>query len=245
MLIEVCANSYESAKNAALAGADRIELCSELGVGGVTPSYGVVKRVMNELNITTHVLIRPRSGNFVFSDEEFKCMEEDIKLCKSLGCQGVVSGVLNKDNTIDQERTKKLIDLAFPMSFTFHRAIDLVPDPLRSITVLENLGVHCVLSSGQHAKAEDGLSILEQMRKATNQITIMPGSGINSNNISSFENSGFKAVHFSAIRAVETNVESSLKASLSFITLKLLEKNTSWVSNKIAIESVIAQLKNR
>ena len=112
MIYEICANSYESAKNAEAAGATRIELCSELGVGGITPSYGLIKKVMDELSIGNCVLIRPRSGDFTYSEEEFDVMLRDIVLCRELGCQGVVTGVLLHDNTIDVERTAKLKEAA-------------------------------------------------------------------------------------------------------------------------------------
>jgi copper homeostasis protein len=109
MKLEICANSYQSALNAEKAGADRIELCSELSVGGITPSYGLLKKISKEITIPINVLIRPRSGNFQYSEEEFSLMKENIKLCKELGFNGIVSGVLNIDNSIDIERTKKLI----------------------------------------------------------------------------------------------------------------------------------------
>lgn len=243
MIVEVCANSFESAKNADVANASRIELCSELGVGGITPSYGLIKKVMNDLNIVTHVLIRPRSGNFTFSEEEFECMQQDIELCKSLGCQGIVSGVLNLDNTIDVKRTKKLVDLAYPMSFTFHRAFDLVPNPIASIAILEDLGVNCILSSGQQPKAFDGLALLQEMQHQTKKILIMPGSGINAENIDAFVNSGFKAVHFSAISNDDDNTNNNQR--ISFISYKLLETLTPWISNKNRINEVIAKLNNR
>lgn len=126
MVVEICANSYQSALNAQNAGAKRIELCSELASGGITPSYGLLKQVIDTLSLSVYVLIRPRSGNFNYSEEEFDVMKQDIQLCKNLGYQGIVSGVLNKDNTIDIERTKELIELSKPLEFTFHRAFDCV-----------------------------------------------------------------------------------------------------------------------
>ena len=118
MLIEICANSYQSAINAEKAGANRIELCSELAVGGITPSYGLLKKVTKELTIPIHVLIRPRSGDFTFSDDEFNIMKENILLCKELGVKGIVSGVLHLDSSIDMERTKELVAISKPMNFT-------------------------------------------------------------------------------------------------------------------------------
>ncbi len=126
MLLEICANSYQSAKNAQEAGADRIELCQELSVGGITPSYGLLKQVVESLDISVFVLIRPRGGDFVFSDIEYKIMKSNIQLCKDFGCQGIVSGVLNADKTIDFGRTKELVQLSRPLKFTFHRAFDEV-----------------------------------------------------------------------------------------------------------------------
>ena len=124
MKLEICANSYRSAKNAQEAGAYRIELCQELSIGGLTPSYGLLKQVIEIIEIPIFVLIRPRGGNFVYSDVEFEIMKTDIQLCKDLGCHGIVSGVLNSDKTIDLKRTKELVELSKPLAFTFHRAFD-------------------------------------------------------------------------------------------------------------------------
>ena len=141
MKLEVCANSYQSAKNARDAGAHRIELCQELSVGGITPSYGLKKKVITDLSIPTLVLIRPRSGNFVYTDEEFAIMKSDIKQCKALGVHGIVSGVLKEDKSIDIERTKELIALTRPLPFTFHRAFDEVENPEEGLEQLIELGV--------------------------------------------------------------------------------------------------------
>jgi copper homeostasis protein len=134
MILEICANSYQSAVNANIAGAHRIELCSEISVGGTTPSYGLLKKVMADIDIPVHVLIRPRSGNFTYSDIEFDIMKENIRICKDLGCAGIVSGVLHEDNSIDIKRTSELIELSKPMSFTFHRAFGCGIKTKRSIT---------------------------------------------------------------------------------------------------------------
>ena len=148
MILEICANSYQSAVNAEIASAHRIELCSEISVGGITPSLGLLKKVLQSLTIPVHVLIRPRSGNFTYSDKEFEIMKENIRLCKDLGCAGIVSGVLHEDNSIDLKRTKELIELSKPMSFTFHRAFDIVSKPKEALLQLIALGVHRLLTSG-------------------------------------------------------------------------------------------------
>ncbi len=204
MKIEICANSFQSAKNAEIAGADRIELCSELAVGGITPSFGLLKKVMQEVNIPVHVLIRPRSGDFTFSDEEFQIMKENILLCEELNCAGIVSGILHKNNTIDIERTKELVALSKPMSFTFHRAFDWLIHPLKSIKELETIGVDRILSSGQENSAFKGLNSLIEFKRSTHKITILPGGGIHQKNIKAFQKNGFTEVHLSATSQIKT-----------------------------------------
>ncbi len=149
MKLEICASNYQSANNAQNAGAHRIELCSELAVGGITPSYGLIKQVIENLSIPVFVLIRPRSGDFTYSDADFEIMKQDIQMCKKLGCKGIVSGVLNSDNTIDIERTKTLIELSKPLPFTFHRAFDWTPNPFEALKSLINLNVNRILTSSR------------------------------------------------------------------------------------------------
>jgi copper homeostasis protein len=204
MLLEICANSYQSAINAEKAGANRIELCSELAVGGITPSYGLLKKVVENLNIPIHVLVRPRSGDFTYSDAEFQILKEDILICKELGVSGIVSGILNIDNTIDIERTKELVRIAKPMNFTFHRAFDWVLNPVDEIKNLEAIGVDRILTSGQETSAEKGLNKLIEFQKATSKISMMPGGGIHKNNIKLFQENGFKEVHLSATSQTKT-----------------------------------------
>ena len=209
MILEICTNSYQSAVNASIAGAHRIELCSEISVGGTTPSYGLLKKVMADIDIPVHVLIRPRSGNFTYSSKEFDIMKENIRLCKDLGCAGIVSGVLHEDNTIDIKRTSELIELSKPMSFTFHRAFDVVSKPKESLLQLLNLGVDRLLTSGQQEKAEDGIDLLIELQKlAKNKLTILPGSGINSENCIHFKNAGFTEIHSSASKIISMNTHS-------------------------------------
>ncbi len=199
MLLEICANSYRSAISAENAGAHRIELCSELAIGGITPSFGLIKKVMETLKIPVFVLVRPRSGNFTYSDDEFDIMKKDIEQSKALGCHGIVSGVLNENNTIDIERTKALIDLAKPLPFTFHRAFDWVEGPHKAIKQLLELGAERVLTSGQRATAEKGIELLKKLKEKTNNsIVILPGGGINADNVRLFKREGFDEIHCSA-----------------------------------------------
>lgn len=197
MIIEVCANSLESALNAQKGGADRIELCVELGVGGLTPSPGLMKCVKERLSIPIYVLIRPRSGDFTYSAAEFQSMKNDVLFCREMGFDGIVSGVLTKDFKVDLERTKVLVDMAGEMEFTFHRAFDWVADPMRAMEELEELGVSNILTSGQEATAVLGLPLLERLKARAATCNILPGGGIKPENVLEFKKKEFKAVHLS------------------------------------------------
>lgn len=203
MLVEVCANSLESALVAERAGAHRIELCAELAVGGITPSYGLLKSVLDKVSLPVHVLIRPRSGDFTYSDAELDSMLEDIACCLDLGAAGIVSGILYKDFSLDVKRTGRLINATKNLKFTFHRAFDWIRDPLNALTELENLGVDTILTSGQQSSAEEGISLLKELKKKASSLEIMPGSGINSANALLFKEAGFGAIHLSGTRMIK------------------------------------------
>lgn len=220
MIIEVCASNLKSALTAQSAGVDRIELCTALGVGGLTPTYGLLKAVKDQVSIPSHVLIRPRMGDFTYNDLEFQTMISDIELVKSMGFEGVVSGVLNPDFSIDLERTQLLIKAASGMKFTFHRAFDWVSNPESALKDLEELRVDIILSSGQSSKAIDGISLLERLQIQSSSIVIMPGSGINDSNASLFEQTGFKAIHLSAVVA-EKKCDLTDKIAMSSPTMLL------------------------
>ena len=204
MIIEVCAESYEYALKAEKAGANRIELCKDLHLDGLTPDYESAKKTIDSLNIPVFILIRPREGDFIYSNEEFELMKRDIIKFKEMGCKGIVSGVLNDDNSIDIERTKELIELSRPLEFTFHRAFDVVSDPLKEIENLIRLGVDRILTSGQKDKAIEGLNLLLELKRISNNgIVIMPGSGISKNNLKNF--TLFKEVHGSFKDEINSN----------------------------------------
>ncbi|QNJ97583.1 copper homeostasis protein CutC [Constantimarinum furrinae] len=200
MIVEICANSFESAKAAQMGGAHRIELCENLAVGGVSPSHHLIKKVIDELDIPTHVLVRPRGGDFCYSEEELQEMLDTISYCKTLKCPGIVSGVLTSEGSIDERRTKTLIQAADGMEFTFHRAFDRVSDPLKSLQQLQKLQITRLLSSGLQQYAEAGIELLNQLRVfSEGKPEIMPGSGITSENVMLFKRTGFTCVHLSAI----------------------------------------------
>jgi copper homeostasis protein len=199
MNIEICANSYASAVAAQEGGANRIELCIELSVGGLTPSHGLIEKVISDLTIPVHVLIRPRSGDFTYTDAEIDCMVRDIMYCKTLKCAGIVSGVLTSENEVDEKTMDRLITASEGMEFTFHRAFDWCDEPLKQLKKLQKLGIQRLLSSGQKSKAIEGIELLRQLKNASEAtLEIMPGGGINIHNILRFRDAGFKSVHFSA-----------------------------------------------
>ena len=160
---EVCVESFQDAFVVVAAGATRIELCDNLSVGGTTPSYGTIKQVISKLTVPVMVMIRPRGGDFCYSDDEIEIMRHDIQVCHKLGVYGVVLGLLRPDHTIDIERTKELVELARPMQVTFHKAIDDSIDILLSIRQLKNIGIVRVLTSGGKPTAVEGRETLLKM----------------------------------------------------------------------------------
>ncbi|WP_425235823.1 copper homeostasis protein CutC [Ulvibacterium sp.] len=203
MLVEICANSLQSALNAEKGGADRIELCSELAIGGITPSYGLLKSVRERISIPVHVLIRPRSGDFTYSDLEFEIIKKDIALCRDLGFEGIVTGVLHEDFTLDEKRTQSLVNASEGIHFTFHRAFDWVVDPLKALEKLENMGVQTLLSSGQQKSALEGIDLLTELNERASTCTIQPGGGIGMGNLREFKDRNFKAIHLSASSSIK------------------------------------------
>lgn len=163
MLKEKCIGSYKEALAAQQSGADRVELCDNLAEGGTTPSYGTIKMVAEKLAIPAFVIIRPRGGDFFYSQDELDIMKEDIQVCKNLGIKGVVLGVLNKDKTINYDALEKLIACAKPMSITFHKAIDELENSVAEVNKLAKMGVNRILTSGTKETALEGQEILRAM----------------------------------------------------------------------------------
>lgn len=240
MILEICANSFESAKAAQLAGANRIELCTELSVGGLTPSNGLIEKVVSELNISTHVLIRPRSGNFTYSEEEFDVMLRDISFCKNLGCAGIVSGFLTAENKIDSEKTKQLVEASEGMEFTFHRAFDWVENPLEELQKLIDLKVNRLLSSGQKPTAIEGISLLIELQNhSKGKIEIMPGGGINLENALKFKDANLKSIHLSATTKKQVLPQ---KPKVSMHSDAFFEEGIIATSDKEKIQRIIQLL---
>ena len=185
-LIEVCVDSIESAAAAETGGAARVELCDNLPEGGTTPGADAIAAVRKQLRIPLHVIVRPRGGDFCYSDVEFDVMKRDIALAKRLGVDGVVLGVLLPDGRVDVQRTRSLIALARPMSVTFHRAFDMTRDAFEALEALIDLGVDRILTSGQQPSVVEGLDLItELVRRADGRIVIMACGGVDERNVSS------------------------------------------------------------
>jgi len=198
LIVECCVNSVESSKNGQKGGANRIELCRSLEVGGLTPSYNNILLAKSLILIPIFVLIRPRKGNFIYSDTEFKQIILDIKFCKEIGCNGVVIGSLNKDGSINQVQSAEMVNIARPMEVTFHRAFDKGNNLQKNLEDVIACGCDILLTAGQSENVNSGISNLEQLVKlAKGRITILAGSGVNHTNAEALYKIGIRNFHLS------------------------------------------------
>jgi copper homeostasis protein len=200
MMLEIAANSVASALAAQDGGAGRIELCSALELGGLTPSHAQIAQVRERLRIPLYVLIRPRAGDFLYSDLECETMQRDIETCVALGCDGVVLGMLDADGQVDMLRCRTLIAAAGTLGTTFHRAFDLSRDPLRALEDIVTLGCERVLTSGAQPSAIEGATLIRTLvAQANGRLAVMPGAGITAQNIAALAAAtGAREFHASA-----------------------------------------------
>ena len=199
MILEVCVDSYKSLLTAKKAGADRIELCSALNIGGLTPSYGLMKQAKDLEGIEIFVMIRPRSGNFLYDENEYETMKEDIALARDMGFDGIVTGILKRDGKIDLERMAELVEEAYPLKVVLHRAFDHAKNPEEDMEELIQMGIVRILTSGQRETALEGRSYIANLEeKYGDRITIMPGSGVKKSNIGElYKTTGCREYHMS------------------------------------------------
>jgi copper homeostasis protein len=207
-ILEVCCASISSALAAQEGGAHRIELCDNLYEGGTTPSFGTLELVRERIYIDINILIRPRGSDFVYSKDEMEIIKRDILMCKELRVNGVVVGFLTPEGDIDVEKTREIIELARPLSVTFHRAFDVSRDPFVALEELIELGVDRILTSGQVNMAPDGVDLIaELVEKAGDRVIIMPGAGLDPDNISEFHAKvGAKEYHSTLWDKVESKM---------------------------------------
>jgi len=225
MTIEFCIQSYEEMLATKRYGAKRVELCSALSVGGLTPSGGMMKACNKIEGVEVHVLIRPRTGGFCYSDDEFEIMKSDIKVAHREGSDGVVFGILNEQNEIDLERNQVLLDLAksLKMEATFHRAFDFVKEPLMALDQLIEMGFSRILTSGQKPTAIEGIELIDELTKqARGRIEIMAGSGVNGSNAAQIKNTGIDALHFTIGKSIASDDHFGM-GSLSQVDTRKIE----------------------
>ena len=211
VLLEICAGSYESAISAQEGGADRIELCSALNMGGLTPSLGLIQEVRKELSIPIHILIRPREGNFNYNKAEKEIILEDIRVAIDNGMDGIVFGCLDKKDQLDELFLERVKYISGKSSFTFHRAFDLIENKYDAIDRLTQLEIDTILSSGVEQSAYEGRNNLaEWIKYAQNKIEIMPGAGINIQNIETIINTCKPHYVHSSARVPQSNIMKKL-----------------------------------
>ena len=241
-IIEIATSDFLTTRSAVEGGADRIELCANLAEGGTTPSYAHIKKCRESFDIDLFPIIRPRGGDFLYNKDEFEIMKNDIKLCKELGCEGIVIGLLNMDGTIDMTRMSGLIELAYPLEVTFHRAFDRCKDPFVALEELIEIGCHRILTSGQQLSVASPQSIVDskaveliaELNKiASDRIIIMPGSGVRKENIKILaERTGCLEFH--------SSLRGKGKSSMQFIHPAFANSEESYSNNEISPDEVRA-----
>ena len=233
-IIEIAASDFATTKSAIEGGADRIELCANLAEGGTTPSYGTIKHCREAFAVSLYPIIRPRGGDFLYTKDEFEIMWQEVKLCKQLGCDGIVIGLLNMDGTIDRVRTSTLIEAAYPMGVTFHRAFDRCKESFEALEQLIEIGCERILTSGQQPSVVDGVDLVAELnKKADDRIVIMPGSGVRKENIKMLaEKTGCVEFH-SSLRGKESS-------KMGFVQEAFKDSGESYMNNSISPNEVSA-----
>jgi copper homeostasis protein len=219
-------------------------LCADLLEGGITPSLAMIKLVLDKLIIPVNVIIRPRGGDFLYTDYEFEVMKKDVEFCKQAGVNGVVIGILKDDGTIDRTRTKELIEAAKPMSVTFHRAFDMTRDPEEALNTLIELGADRLLTSGQEPDVQKGIPTLKRLVElARDRIIIMPGGGVNENNIKEVVNkTGVKEIHASAREKARSKMN-YINTRTSMSDSKSMEEYDLMVTSEERIRAMVNAIK--
>ncbi len=233
-IIEIATSDFLTTKSAVEGGADRIELCANLAEGGTTPSYGHIRQCREAFEVLIYPIIRPRGGDFLYNKEEFEIMLQDVKLCKELGCDGVVIGLLNSNGSIDIKRTAVLVEAAYPLGVTFHRAFDRCRDPFEAIEQLIGIGCERILTSGQKPAAPEAIEVIAQLNKtADERIIIMPGSGVRKENIKMLaEQTGCVEFH--------SSLRDKVKSTMEFVHPAFAGSEESYMNNAVNANEVIA-----
>ncbi len=236
-ILEIAAFSLQGALTAQDAGGHRVELCENPLEGGTTPSYGILKLARKKIEIPVFPIIRARGGDFLYSHDEFDAMKQDVLLCKNLGYEGVVLGLLKKDGSIDVKRTTELVELAYPLEVTFHRAFDRCNDPCKGLEDVINAGCQRILTSGQVPDAINGAALISKLiEQADGRIIIMPGSGIRSNNI-------YELAKATGAAEFHTSARMTIKGEMDFKAEGMNESLSSVSVDIIEVRNTLSQLK--
>lgn len=215
-VLEVCAFTIQSCLIAERAGAARVELCDNPIEGGTTPSWGTIKQVREKVSILLYPIIRPRSGNYFYDEDEFEIIRQDIQVCKDLRCNGISVGVGTIGAEIDTERMKRIVEWAYPIGVTCNRVFDGTPDPFKALEQLIDCGCERVLTSGQKSAAPDAGDILQKLvQQAAGRISIMPGAGVKSSNIAVLRGECGATEYHASARKMLTNPSTYINAQVS------------------------------
>lgn len=231
-IIEIATSDYSTTVAAVKGGADRIELCANLMEGGTTPSYGTIALCMENFDVPIFPIIRPRGGDFLYTDDEFECMKKDILQCKQLGCKGIVVGMLLQDGAVDSKRMNEIVALAYPMSVIFHRAFDRCNEPFKALEAIIDLGCERILTSGQHPQAIQGIKLIKQLHDtAKGRIIIMPGSGVRNDTI-------LKLATETGCKEFHASLRSHIPSTMRFKHPNFVSTTESYTNNFIDATSV-------
>jgi copper homeostasis protein len=231
-IVEIATSDFATTAAAVAGGADRVELCANLAEGGTTPSAGQLRKCRESFSTALYPIVRPRGGDFLYTAEEFEIMVQDVRLCKELGFDGVVIGLLLPNGNIDCRRTSILVELAYPLGVTFHRAFDRCRDPFQALEQLVEIGCERILTSGQQPAAPEGVELIAQLQAAADdQIIIMPGSGVRADNVA-----------WLAMKTGCTEFHSSLrqraKSKMEFVHPAFASSEESYMNNAIDVAAV-------
>ena len=242
-VLEICSSGLDAIAAAGYSGVSRIELCSSLETGGLTPPLSLMEKVCSGVTIPVHVMIRPRSGDFLYSGEEFNLMMTDVRHARKAGASGVVFGILKSDGTIDRERCLELKALAEPMKITFHRAFDMTAEPFFALEEIIAIGCETLLTSGQHQTAEDGLELIRELvKRAASRIQIMAGSGVNSSNVALLYEAGVRAFHFSARKSSGSGMQFRNDVLQSMGNNSFAEEYNRYIFDEDKVQGVLKAL---
>jgi copper homeostasis protein len=243
-LLEICCGSLDDAIEAEAGGADRVELCSSLFLGGLTPSFGAIAEAKRRLRIPFVAMIRPRGGGFCYTEPEFGAMRADAAMAIDQGAGGLVFGILNPDGTVDADRTRRLREIAGNRDAVFHRAFDVTPDPFRALDELVDLGITRVLTSGQQDAVPEGLDLIRRLiDHAGDRIQVMPGGGIKPFNFDEvIARTGCRQIHVAAF-TTRTDTSTQHRPAVTFGGALQPPEDRYDVTDRTVVESLARRLK--